>query len=133
MADDAGRFFYRSRVIRRKMLVLSGGRRAGPYLVSLVLNGLTGYGYRMGRMLVVYVGLVACFAALYHGFGQAGVSHVGWREAAVLSITAFHGRVFASPFTPNSPQSVVTALEAITGFLFEGLFIAMLAQRVFGR
>jgi hypothetical protein len=35
--------------------------------------------------------------------------------------------------TANSPQSVVTAAEAITGFLFEGLFIAMLAQRVFGR
>ena len=133
MTDDAGRFFYRSRVIRRKMLALSGGRRVGSYLVSLVLEGLTGYGYRMGRMLVAYVVLVACFAALYYGFSQAGASHVGWREAAVLSITAFHGRVFASPFTPNSPQSVVTAVEVLTGFLFEGLFIAMLVQRVFGR
>ena len=132
MTDDAGRFFYRSRVIRRKMLALYGGRRAGSYLVSLALAGLTGYGYRMGRMVVAYLVLVAFFAALYYGFGQAGISHLGWREAAVLSITAFHGRVFTAPFTPNSPQSVVTAVEAITGFLFEGLFIAMLAQRVFG-
>jgi hypothetical protein len=133
MTDDAGRFFYRSRELGRKMLVLYGGRRAISYLVSLALAGLTGYGYRMGRMVVAYVALVTIFAALFYGFGQAGVSHVGWREAAVLSITAFHGRVFTPQFTAGSPQSVVTAVEAITGFLFEGIFIAMLAQRVFGR
>jgi hypothetical protein len=87
----------------------------------------------MARMVVAYVALIAFFAALYYDFGQAGSPPVGWREATVLSITAFHGRVFAAPFTPTSPQSVVTAVEAIAGFLFEGLFIAMLAQRVFGR
>jgi hypothetical protein len=133
MTDDAGRFFYRSRVLGRRLLALSGGRRVGLYLVSLLLDVLTGYGYRMGRMIVAYVALIAFFAALYHGFGQAGASPLGWREATVLSITAFHGRVFAAPFTPNSPQSVVTAVEAVSGFLFEGLFIAMLAQRVFRR
>ncbi len=84
-------------------------------------------------MVGAYVALIAAFAALYHGFGHGGVSHLSWREAVVLSITAFHGRVFSAPFTANSPQSVVTAVEAISGFLFEGLFIAMLAQRVFGR
>jgi uncharacterized protein YjbI with pentapeptide repeats len=133
MTDEAGRFFYRSRVVQRKVLALYGGRRAAAYLVSLLLAGLTGYGYRMGRMVVAYVALIAVFAALYHGLGQAGAAHVGWREATVWSITAFHGRVFSAPFTANSPQSVVTAVEAISGFLFEGLFIAMLAQRVFGR
>jgi uncharacterized protein YjbI with pentapeptide repeats len=133
MADDAGRFFYRSRVLQRQLLALHGGRRAASYLGSLLLAGLTGYGYRMGRMVVAYVALIAVFAALYHGLGQAGASQVGWREATVMSITAFHGRVFSAPFPPDSPQSVVTAVEAISGFLFEGLFIAMLAQRVFGR
>jgi uncharacterized protein YjbI with pentapeptide repeats len=134
MTDDAGRFFYRSRVLGRKLLALYGGHHAASYLVSLLLEILTGYGYRMGRMVVAYVALISLFAALYYGFGQqASASSFGWREAVVLSITAFHGRVFSAPFTPNSPQSVVTAVEAITGFLFEGLFIAMLAQRVFGR
>jgi uncharacterized protein YjbI with pentapeptide repeats len=133
MTDEAGRFYYRARVLQRKMLAHYGGRRAAAYLVSVLLAGLTGYGYRMGRMVVAYVALIAVFAALYHGFGQAGASHLGWREAIVLSITAFHGRVFSAPFTVTSPQSVVTAVEAISGFLFEGLFIAMLAQRVFGR
>jgi hypothetical protein len=131
--DEAGRFFYRSRVLQRKLLALYGGRRAAAYLVSVLLAVLTGYGYRMGRMVGAYVALIAVFAALYHGLGQPGASHLGWRAAIVLSITAFHGRVFSAPFTSNSPQSVVTAVEAISGFLFEGLFIAMLAQRVFGR
>jgi hypothetical protein len=133
ITDDANRFFYRSRVLQRQLLALYGGRRAAAYLASLLLAGLTGYGYRMGRMVGAYVALIAVFAALYHGCGQAGASHRGWREATVLSITAFHGRVFSAPFTPSSAQSVVTAVEAISGFLFEGLFIAMLAQRVFGR
>ena len=133
MTDDAGRFFYRSRVLQRKVLALYRGRRAAAYLTSLLLAGLTGYGYRMGRMVVAYVALITAFAALYYGLGQAGAPHLGWREATVLSITAFHGRVFAAPFTPNSPQSVVTAVEAVSGFLFEGLFIAMLSQRVFRR
>jgi uncharacterized protein YjbI with pentapeptide repeats len=133
MTDEAGRFFYRSRVLQRDLHALYGGRRAAAYLVSLLLAGLTGYGYRMGRMVVAYVALIAFFAALYYGFGQADPPHLGWGEATVLSITAFHGRVFSAPFASNSPQSVVTAAEAISGFLFEGLFIAMLAQRVFGR
>jgi uncharacterized protein YjbI with pentapeptide repeats len=133
MTDEAGRFFYRSRVIQRKLLALYGGRRTAAYLVSLLLDGLTGYGYRMARMVVAYVALIAFFAALYYGFSLTGSSPVSWREATVLSITAFHGRVFSAPFAANSPQTIVTAAEAISGFLFEGLFIAMLAQRVFGR
>jgi hypothetical protein len=132
IADDANRFFYRSRVLQRKLLALRGGRQTGLYLLSLLLDVMTGYGYRMGRMIVAYVALIIFFAALYYGFSQ-GSSHVGWWEAGVLSITAFHGRDFSALFAANSPQSVVAAAEAITGFLFEGLFIAMLAQRVFGR
>ena len=133
MTDDANRFFYRSRVLQRKLLGRYGGRRPGPYLASLLLEGLTGYGYRMGRMIVAYIALVALFAALYYHFGHTGAAHLGVREAVVLSITSFHGRVFSSPFTVTDPQSVIAAVEAVTGFLFEGLFIAMLAQRVFGR
>jgi hypothetical protein len=133
MTDDANRFFYRSRVLQRKLLRLSGGRRVPLYLASLLLDLLTGYGYRMGRMVVAYVVLISFFAALYYGLGPTGASHVDWRGAAVVSITAFHGRDFTALYAPDSPQNVVAAVEAITGFLFEGIFIAMLAQRVFGR
>ena len=133
MTDDANRFFYRSRVLGRKLLGLYRGRHTASYLVSLLLEILTGYGYRMGRMVVAYVALISFFAVLYYSFGQDGASHVGVRDAAVVSITAFHGRDFSALFALSSPESVVAAIEAITGFLFEGLFIAMLAQRVFGR
>jgi len=131
--EDAARFAYRSQVLQRKVLALQGKRKAGPYLFSLSLAMLTGYGYRMWRIVVAYVLLVALFAALYYGFGLSHPPHLSGGEALILSITAFHGRVFASPFTPDSPQSIVTAIEAVTGFTIEGVFIAMLTQRFFGR
>ncbi len=133
MTDEANRFSYRSRVLHRKALALYGQRRLAQYLLSLLLDALTGYGYRMSRMVAAYVVLILVFAAFYYGFSQGDGGHLGLSGAAVQSITAFHGRVFSAGIKPNSPQSVVTAVEAITGFLFEGVFIAMLAQRVFGR
>lgn len=134
ISDDAGRFFYRARVLDRKLLALSGTRHAPSYLISLLLDILTGYGYRMGRMVIAYIALITLFAACYYGFGQSGVPHVDVVQSVVQSITAFHGRVFdPGAVKPDSPDSIVASFEAITGFLFEGLFIAMLAQRVFGR
>ncbi len=131
--EDAARFAYRSQVLQRKVLALQGGRKAGPYLFSLFLALLTGYGYRMWRIVVAYIVLVSLFAALYYGFGLGHPPHLSGGAALILSITAFHGRVFASPFAPDSPQSIVTAVEAVTGFTIEGIFIAMLTQRFFGR
>ena len=131
--EDATRFAYRAQVLQRKALALQGKRKLGAYLFSLLLALLTGYGYRMGRIIIAYVLLVSLFASLYYGFGLSYQPHMNWLEAYILSITAFHGRVFSSPFLPGSPQSIVTACEAIIGFAFEGIFIAMLTQRFFGR
>ncbi|HET8630491.1 MAG TPA: hypothetical protein VFL91_23985 [Thermomicrobiales bacterium] len=130
---DAGRFFYRARVLRRQMPRLAGGRRAGASPASPALDGLTGYGERMGRMVAAYVALVAGFAARYRGLGGAGAAHIGWWQAAVPSATASHGRGFAAPLAPDGPRRAVAAAEAVAGFLVEGRCIAMLAQRVFGR
>jgi uncharacterized protein YjbI with pentapeptide repeats len=131
--DEASRFVYSSQVLRRKLLALQGGSKLGAYLFSLLLAILTGYGYRMWRILVAYVLLIILFASLYYGFGLSYAPHISWLDASVLSITAFHGRVFSSPFRPDSPQSIVTAIEAIVGFTFEGIFVAMLTQRFFGK
>jgi len=131
--EEAARFVYRSRILHRKLLALQGRNKFGSYLFSLLLALLTGYGYRMWRIVVVYVLLVSLFAGLYYVFGLSHPPHMGWLEALILSITAFHGRVFSSPFLPDSPQSIVTACEAIVGFTFEGIFIAMLTQRFFNR
>ena len=111
--EDAARFAYRSQVLQRKVLALQGRSKLGSYLFSLMLALLTGYGYRMWRMIVAYILLVSLFASLYYGFGLGYPPHISWLEAFILSITAFHGRVFSSPFLPDSPQSIVTAFEAI--------------------
>ncbi|HEX4713592.1 MAG TPA: hypothetical protein VH164_01555, partial [Ktedonobacteraceae bacterium] len=72
-------------------------------------------------------------AALYYGFSLSHPPHISALEALILSITAFHGRVFSSPFPPGSLQGIVAAIEAVTGLLFEGIFIAMLTHRFFNR
>ena len=55
-------------------------------------------------------------------------------EAVLTSVTAFHGRVFSEPFLhPDEPQLWVTAFEAIAGLVIEGVFIAMLTQKFFGK
>ncbi|HVU69914.1 MAG TPA: pentapeptide repeat-containing protein [Ktedonobacteraceae bacterium] len=131
--EDANRFAYRAQVLQRKLLALRGVSKLGPYLFSLILALLTGYGHRMWRIVVAYALLISLFATLYYIFGLSNAPRLTGMEAVVLSITAFHGRVFSSPFQLGSPQGVVTAVEAITGLLFEGIFIAMLTQRFFGR
>ncbi|HEY0757088.1 MAG TPA: pentapeptide repeat-containing protein [Ktedonobacteraceae bacterium] len=131
--EDASHFIYRSQVLQRKWLALQGVPRLGAYLFSLLLALLTGYGHRMGRIIAAYLLLICLFAGLYYGFGLSYDPHITGIEAFILSITAFHGRVFSSPFHLQSPQGVVTAIEAIMGLLFEGIFIAMLTQRFFGK
>ncbi len=131
--EDAARFVYRSQVLQRKVFGLQGASKLGSYLFSLLLALLTGYGYRMWRIVVAYGLLISFFAALYYGFGLSHPPHISMVEALILSITAFHGRVFSSPFLSDSPQAIVTAFEAISGLIFEGIFIAMLTQRFFGR
>jgi uncharacterized protein YjbI with pentapeptide repeats len=134
LSEDAARFSYRAQVLQRKALWLGGLPKFGQYLFSLFLAALTGYGYRMWRILVAYALLNVLFASLYYLFGVFySPPHLAWTEALIVSVTAFHGRVFSSSFLPGSPQSTVTAFEAVTGLIFEGVFIAMLTQRFFGR
>lgn len=131
--EDAARFVYHAQVLQRKVLALQGPSKFGPYLFSLFLAMLTGYGYRMWRILIAYALLISLFATLYFALNQGSSPSMAPLEAIILSITAFHGRVFSSPFHLGSPSGVVAACEAITGLLFEGIFIAMLTQRFFGR
>lgn len=131
--EHAARFVYRAQVLQRKVLALQGPGKLGPYLFSLLLALLTGYGYRMGRIIIAYAFLVSLFATLYYVFGLSHPPHIRLLDAFILSISAFHGRVFSSPFLLESPQSIVTACEAVVGFTVEGIFIAMLTQRFFGK
>ena len=133
--EEAARFSYRAQILRRKLLWQRGPSQFVPYLSSLFLAVLTGYGYRMGRIIVAYALVNILFASLYYLFGRflPTTQHLDWVQALIMSITAFHGRVFSNTFTLGSPQSIVTACEAVTGLIFEGIFIAMLTQKFFGR
>jgi len=129
--EDAARFAYRAQVLQRK--VLWKQRNFWKWLGSAILALLAGYGYRMWRILAAYAIIISVCAAAYFIMGMYHPPHLNLLQAFLESITAFHGRVFYEFFTPDSPQIWITAFEAVTGLVIEGVFIAMLAQRFFGK
>jgi hypothetical protein len=137
ISEAADRFAYRALIMQRKALwwQLRSGKasKLGSWLFSLFLAVLTGYGFRLGRIIVAYVLLILAFAGAYWGLDLQRPQTISYWQAIILSVTAFHGRVFSNPFTLSDPQIVVTAVEAIVGLVIEGVFIAMLTQRFFNR
>jgi hypothetical protein len=139
VTDVADRFNYRALIMQRKalwrQLRTKRSRALGSYLFSLFLAVLTGYGYRMSRIVVAYLLLIGGFATAYWSVGVHHPRDISFWTALIVSVTAFHGRVFTNPFAPNIPdaQVVITAIEAIVGLVIEGVFIAMLTQRFFNR
>ena len=129
--EEADRFAYRGQLLQRKVLRLQ--RKFGRWLFSMLLALLSGYGYRIWRILAAYVIVVSLFALAYFVLGLHYPPHLPFVQAFLESITAFHGRVFLEQFSPTTPQIWFTALEAIAGLVIEGVFIAMLIQRFFGK
>jgi hypothetical protein len=127
--EHADRFAYRSQLCQRK--ILWRNRRYGAWLFSSVLNSISGYGYRLGRMAVAYGLILLVFAAAYFGAGQISGQHLAWYEALLVSFTAIHGRVFIGQFGLDSLLSWVAGVEAVFGIVIEGVFVAMLVQRFF--
>lgn len=130
LAEVAAIYAYRAQVLRRRSL----GRRwrLGRWLGSWMLAVLAGYGYKLWRIVTSYVVVVLLCAAAYFALGYFGYgSSISPQEALFVSVTAFHGRVFTQPFVLLSPQEWVTAIEGIAGVVIEGVFVAMLVQRVF--
>jgi hypothetical protein len=129
--EEADRFAYRAQLLQRK--VLWHQRRFGRWLFSTLLAVLSGYGYRIWHILASYIVVVSLFALAYFVLGTHLPPHLHLDQAYLESITAFHGRVFLEQFSTNTPQIWLTALEAIAGRIIEGVFIAMLIQRFFGK
>jgi hypothetical protein len=129
--EEAARFAYRAQVLQRKVLWLQ--RDIGKWFFSLLLALLAGYGYRMGRIIIAYLLVVFICATAYFVLGRYYTPHLSLVQAVLESITAFHGRVFLELFASDTPQIWVTAFEAVAGLLIEGVFIAMLTQRFFGK
>lgn len=132
LKEDAARFAYRAQILQRK--VLWKQRNFWKWLGSAILALLAGYGYRMWRILAAYLLIVLLCAVAYFVLGMYYGPHLSFLEAVLTSVTAFHGRVFSEPFLhPGAPQLWVTAFEAVMGLVVEGVFIAMLAQKFFGK
>jgi uncharacterized protein YjbI with pentapeptide repeats len=130
--EDAKRFAYRAQNLQRKLLWKQ--RNFWRWFGSAMLALLAGYGYRMWHILVAYLLIVLLCAGAYFVLGMYYEPHLSLLEAVLTSVTAFHGRVFSEPFLrPVEPQLWVTAFEAVSGLVIEGVFIAMLTQKFFGK
>jgi hypothetical protein len=109
-------------------------RRVGAYFFSVLLAVLAGCGYRLGRILIAYIVALVLFAAAYFAAGVwLGATHLEWYEALLVSLTAIHSRVFITTFGLDSIQAWIAAVESVVGIVIEGVFVAMLIQRFFGR
>ncbi|HEX9414433.1 MAG TPA: hypothetical protein VF916_13085, partial [Ktedonobacterales bacterium] len=54
-------------------------------------------------------------------------------DAAQISLNAIHGRVFFAQFGLDTAQSWIATGESICGIVIEGVFVAVLIQRLFSR
>jgi uncharacterized protein YjbI with pentapeptide repeats len=131
--EHADRFAYRAQLCQR--VVLRRQRKFQSYLGSLLLDLISGYGYRPMRDFITYLLVVGTFALTYYLLGNNANPALDPLGAAVFSITSFHGRGFApgESVLPSNPLTVIAAGEAIIGLLIEITFIATFTQRFFAR
>jgi hypothetical protein len=130
--EDATRFAHRACSLQRQLHWRR--RNFWKWSGSAMLALLAGYGYSMWRILVAYATIVLLCAGAYYVLGMYYEPHLSFLEAILTSVTAFQGRVFSEPFLQSEePQLWVTAFEAVAGLVIEGVFIAMLTQKFFGK
>jgi hypothetical protein len=57
-----------------------------------------------------------------------------WYEAAILSVSSFHGHGFFQPLnSPGDPVAILASIEAVFGLFIEVSFTATFTQRFFGK
>lgn len=131
--DAAGRYAYRAQVLRRHALWLQ--RAPGRWLFSWLLAMLSGYGYRIQRILFTYALILTVFALVYFIVGLPNEQSLSMfqqvADAFQVSLTALHGRTFFEQFGIGSTLEWVAAVESVCGIVIEGVFVAMLVQRFF--
>jgi uncharacterized protein YjbI with pentapeptide repeats len=128
----ADHFAYRANVVQRQVL-----RRRHQYLRyggSLLLDLISGYGYRPLRAFITYALVILGFMALFLVNSQFFTPHLSWNEALVLSVSSFHGRGFFNPnIALGDTYAQLAAAEAFLGLFIEITFIATFTQRFFAR
>jgi uncharacterized protein YjbI with pentapeptide repeats len=139
MTEVADRFHYRAQVCQRRLLLRRF--RIPQYLGSLLLDLISGHGFKPGRSFLTYLFVIFGFAAAFFAIGS-GVLGIGGHEAInspvsalVFSVTSFHGRGFfpGGGLALDDPITILAAIEAIMGLFIEITFIATFTQRFFAR
>jgi hypothetical protein len=111
---------------------------------SLVLDFISGYGYRPGRTLLCYLltifGFMVGYLLVTHSTPLFGLYEptnghpLQWYEALILSLASFHGRgFFPQGINLSDPVAILAAIEAVIGLFIEIIFIATFTQRFFAR
>ena len=104
------------------------------YLGSLVLDVLSGYGYKPMRSFIAYIVVILGFAGVYLLNSHLVTIHLTWNEALVLSVTSFHGRGFFSPnIRLGDMYAELAAVEVFVGLFIEITFSATFTQRFIAR
>ena len=143
MNDEANEFSYRAQRLQRQVLWREGNQ--GAWILSRILEVLTGYGYRPFKALRCYFVVIVVFTSLFYWIEitrQQNLSGVIFPtikgneliDALALSMNAFHGRgVSASNLESGDPRELVGAVEAFVGMIIEVILITTLGQRFFGK
>lgn len=112
-------------------------RNVGGLILSLILWALSGYGYKLWRILTAYMCVLIGFAIIYFAVGlpnqQSSSNIQAFANALQVSLTAIHGRVFFEAFGIGSTLAWIAGIESVVGIVIEGVFVAMLIQRFFAR
>jgi hypothetical protein len=132
LAEDADVFAYRAQLMQRGLRFQR--RQFGRWVVLWGLAALSGYGYRLGRIFAAYAIVVLTFAALFllptFLNGVVPTLQQG-ADALQISLNAIHGRVFFVQFGLDTLQSWLATAESVIGIVIEGVFVAMIIQRLF--
>lgn len=100
------------------------------YLFLLLLDVLSGYGYKWGRTLSCYIILLLGFGMFY-----ALLGHLPPLTSLLLSIASFHGRGFFADgiITASNPLTMLEAGESIVGLVIEiCLLVTVIRYRLRG-
>jgi hypothetical protein len=134
LSEEVSGYLYRAQIMQRRLAYRE--RRLGAYFFSVLLAVLAGYGYRLWRIVAVYLSVDAAFALAYLAVRYFAGTVIDWTQVAdamQISLNAIHGRVFFAQLALDSAQAWIATVESVVGIVIEGVFVAMLIQRFFGR
>jgi uncharacterized protein YjbI with pentapeptide repeats len=131
--EDGDRFALRAQILQTQLYRFQ--KEYFRFIGSLILNWISGYGYRPIRSLITYLLAIVGFTVLYFSLRQNVHPELSLLDSFVFSITSFHGRGFSpgETLTLHNPLTIFAAFEAVIGLIIEITFIATFTQRFFAR